>query len=203
MRFLRSGCRFLPLALVLITLGCSDLPTANDPSPLRSTAGFFDEAPAPGFGALEWAQPVAHSIQVRQEIGPAGGVIRLGSSGVEIHFPEGAVSEAAMIEAEVMAGSVVVITFGGNGLTFNVPVEIRIEIDRLTGSWNEGDSEEGLLGVSFSGDTTSGVTPVGTVPVYVKDGVIILEIMDVPSGRNDGFRDFPIHRFIGYAVASG
>ena len=215
MRFSRSAGYLSPLALALITFGCSDLPTANDPSAGRTTAGFFDRAPAPGFDALEWAEPVAQGIEVHQQIGPAGGVIQLGRSGVEIHFPEGAVSETVVIEAQAVAGSAVAIVFGGRGLTFNVPVEIRIDRDRLTGPWAKGRSEEvpdgadirhhlqGLLGVCFAGDPTTGVTPLETIPVYVQGGTVVLEIMGLPAIRNDGFRDLPIHRFVGYAVASG
>ena len=51
-------------------------------------------------------------IEVRQEIGSAGGVIHLWGTGVEIRFPEGAVSESVLIEARAVPGSVVAFEFG-------------------------------------------------------------------------------------------
>ena len=83
-------------------------------------------------------------------------------------------------------------------MTFGVPVEIRIEVDRLAGSWLEWGAQDifngrairrylmGLLGVYFVGDPTFEVTPVQTLPIYIDDGAVVLEI---------------IH-FSGYAVAS-
>jgi hypothetical protein len=178
---------------------CNEQPTASDRSPRTSAANFFDRAPATGFGALEWLEPVAQDIEIRQKIGPSGGVIRLRRAGVEIRFPAGAVSETVLIEARALPGSVVAFEFGAHGLTFQAPVEIRIAGDRLVGSWWDGVAEEifdgaktqrhslGLLGVYFVGDPMAGVTPVETLPIYLDDGDVVLEIT----------------HFSGYAVASG
>ena len=98
-----------------------------------------------------------------------------------------------------MPGSVVAFEFGKHGLTFHVPIEIRIAGDRLAGSWLEHGAEdivsgsdmrsylEELLGVYFVGDPTSGVTPVETLPIYIDDGFVVFEVT----------------HFSGYAVASG
>ena len=187
------------VTLVLGLFGCNDSPTASDRLPERSAAEFFDRAPAAGFSALEWREPVEQSIEIHQEIGPAGGVIQLWRAGVRIRFPEGAVSENVLIQARALPGSVVAFEFGAHGLTFDVPVEIRIDSERLSGSWlDRGEAEIfhrkeirryllGLLGVYFMGDYTSGVTPMETLPIYVEDGAVVLEIT----------------HFSGYAVASG
>ena len=76
---------------------------------------------------------------------------------------------------------------------------LSIDSERLSGSWLARGEEEvlagtkirrhllGLLGVYFVGNSTSGVTPVETLPLYMEDGAVVLEIT----------------HFSGYAVASG
>ena len=199
MQLLRNTWYLAAATLVLGVFGCSEQPTAGDRSPQTSAAGFFDRAPATGFGALEWLEPVEQDIEIREEIGPSGGVIRLRRIGVQLRFPAGAVSENVLIEARALPGSVVAFEFGAHGLTFQAPVEIRIEGDRLGGSWLDRGAEEifdgtetrryllGLLGVYFVGDPGSEVTPVETLPIYLDDGDVVLEI----------------RHFSGYAVASG
>ncbi len=199
MQLLRMTLYLAAMTLVLGMFGCTDQPTAGDPFPQRSAADFFDRAPAPGFGALEWREPVGPEVRVLQEIGPAGGIIQLRPIGVQIRFPEGAVSESVLIEARALQGSVVAFEFGAHGLTFNAPVEIRIEGERLAGSWLDRGVEgifdgreirrylRGLLGVYFVGSRGSEVTPIETLPIYLDNGDVVLEIT----------------HFSGYAVASG
>ena len=199
MQLLRKTWCLAALTLVLGVFGCTDQPTAGDRGPQTSAADFFDQAPAPGFGALEWREPIAPDVEILEEIGPSGGIVRLWRAGVEIHFPEGAVSENVLIEARALAGSVVAFEFGTHGLRFDVPVEIRIDRERLIGSWSEQGEEEifngveirryllGLLGVYFVGNSTSEVTPIEILPIYLDDGDIVLEIT----------------HFSGYAVATG
>ena len=216
MRLLRNASSLASVTLVLGLFACTDLPTAVNPSPERSTAGFFDRAPALGFEALEWREPFDEDVVARRVIGPAGGVIQLWGTGVEIHFPEGAVSESELIEARVLQGSVEAFGFGAHGLTFGVPVQIRIARERLAGSWSEWGEEEifdgdemrrylvGLLGVVyFEGDSTSGVTPLTTLPVYMDDGTVVLEITDGEGVVPETEHFFAIARYLGYAVASG
>jgi len=199
MQLLRTTWYLAAVTLVLGAFGCIDQPTAGDFPSQRSAAEFFDRAPAPGFGALEWREPVGPDARASHEIGPAGGIIQLWRAGVEIRFPEGAVSETVLIEARALPGSVVAFEFGAHGLKFQVPVEIRIQRDRLAGGWLDRGAEEiydgsevrryllGLLGVYFVGDPRSEVTPLETLPIYLDDGDIVLEIT----------------HFSGYAVASG
>jgi hypothetical protein len=104
-----------------------------------------------------------------------------------------------LIDAEAIPGSVVAFRFGAHGLTFDGPVEIRIDSDRVSGSWlDEGSVEitnngrllnysRGLLGVYFEGESTSNVIPLDALPIYMDQGSIVLEIS----------------HFSGYAVASG
>ena len=169
---------YLISMLVLGLFGCTDHPTASDPSPQTSSSDFFAWAPAPGFGALEWRKPVEREVESRQVIGPAGGIMRLSGTGVEIHFPEGAVSESVLIEARALPGSVVAFELGAHGLTFGVPIEVRIAAESLAGPWLEWGEEEishgdemrpyllGLIGVYFQGASTSAVTPLVTRRIY-------------------------------------
>ncbi len=199
MQLLRTTWYLAAVTLVLGAFGCIDQPTAGDFPSQTSAAEFFDRAPAPGFGALEWREPVGPDTRALHEIGPAGGIIQLWRAGVEIRFPEGALSETVLIEARALPGSVVAFEFGAHGLKFQVPVEIRIQRDRLAGGWLDRGAEEiydgsevrryllGLLGVYFVGDPRSEVTPLETLPIYLDDGDIVLEIT----------------HFSGYAVASG
>lgn len=191
------------LTIVIVAFGCTDGPTASDPSQETSAADFFDREPAPGFDALEWRHPLTETIEVRQRIGPGGGVVRLRSTGIEIHFAEGAVSESVVVEARAFPGSVVAFEFGVQGLTSGVPVEIRIDRSRLSGSWVDWD-EEGVLGVHFVGDPTSGVTPVETFPVHLDDAAIVFELTDGLSKLRRDIGDHPRPEMVaGYAVASG
>ena len=199
MQLLRKTWCLAALTLVLGMFACTDQPTAGDPAQQTSAADFFDRVPAPGFGALEWREPVGPDVAVLQEIGPGGGEIELWRTGVRILFPEGAVSENVLIEARALPGAVVAFEFGAHGLTFGAPVEIRIDRSRLRGSWLERGEEEvfdgteirrylvGLLGVYFVGDPTSEVTPIETLPIYLDGGDVVLEIT----------------HFSGYAVATG
>ena len=215
MHLLRNASSLASVILVLALFACTNLPTAVDPSPERSAADFFDRAPAPGFEALEWREPLDEDVVARRVIGPAGGVMQLWGTDVEIRFPEGAVPESVLIEARALQGSVVVFGFGAHGLTFGVPVEIRIARERLAGSWLEWGEEDifdgdemrrylvGLLGVYFEGDSTSEVTPLKTLPIYVDDGTVVLEITDGEAAVPETEHFFGIARFLGYAVASG
>ncbi len=216
MQLLRNVWSLASVILVLALFACTNLPTAVDPSPERSASDFFDRAPAPGFGALEWREPLDEDVVARGVIGPAGGVMQLWGTGVEIRFPEGAVSESVLIEARALQGSIVVFGFGAHGLTFGVPVQIRIASERLAGSWLEWGEEEifdgdemrrylvGLLGVVyFEGDSTSEVTPLKTLPVYMDEGTVVLEITDGEGVVPETEHFFAIARYLGYAVASG
>ena len=209
----RKDCYLASVALALSIFGCTgtDLPTASDAFSERSAADFFDQAPASGFGALQWIEPATQTIEVRREIGPAGGVIRLLRGGVEIHVPKGAVEETVMIEARALPGSVVAFEFDANGSIFGVPLELRIDRNRLAGSWSDQGGEEileggrylrGLLGVYFVGDSTSEVTSLATFPMYLEDGHVVLELTHAPwRPGQGGFPDSPVLK--GYAVASG
>ena len=191
MRLLRKAWYPIPMTLVLGLFGCTDHPTASDPSHPTSSESFFGRAPAPGFGALEWREPVGQEIMAHQMIGPAGGVIELPGTGIEIRFPEGAVSESVLIEARALEGSVVAFEFGAPGLTFGVPIEIRIDGERLAGPWLE------LLGVYFEGGSTSGVIPLKIFPIVIDGGdSVLFEI------RDDEF-DLCHCVLHGFAVASG
>ena len=216
MRLLRNTCYLICATLALGLFACNDLPTASAPSPQTPAADFFDRAPAPGFSALEWREPIEREVVARQVIGPAGGVIQLRGTGVEISFPEGAVSESVLIEARAVPGSVVAFEFGVPGLAFGVPVQVRIDRERLAGPWLEWGVEEvpdgdvlrhylvGLIGVHFEGNSRFSVTPTGILPIYMDGETVVLEIMNTEAlaPETEHF-SFAIAGFMGYAVASG
>ncbi len=169
MKLLRKAWYPIPVTLMLGLFGCADHPTA----------------PAPGLGVLEWREPV-EEIVANQMIGPAGGVIELLGTGTEIHFPEGAVSESVLIEARVLEGSVVAFEFGVPGLPLAVPIEIRIDRERLARPWLE------ILGVYLEGGSTSDPVILEIFPVLYDGGTILFELAPGESRKLRGF-----------AVASG
>ena len=169
MRLSRKAWFLSGVTLVLGVFGCTDHPTA----------------PAPGLGVLEWREPV-EEIVANQVIGPAGGVIELLGAGTEIHFPEGAVSESVLIDARVLEGSVGAFEFGVPGLPLAVPIEIRIDGERLARPWLE------ILGVYLEGGSTSDPVILEIFPV-IYDGVPILFEIGPDESR----------KLRGFAVASG
>ena len=189
MKLLRKAWYPIPVTLILGLFGCTAHPTASDPSQQTSSGNFFDRAAAPGRAALEWREPLGQEIVVHQVIGPAGGVIELLGTGIEIRFPEGAISETVMIDARALEGSVVAFEFGAPGLTLGTPIEIRIDVEGLTGSWWE------LVGVYPEG-STSEVTPLEIFPIIEDGGSILFEISQKEI-------DFCNCAFFGFAVASG
>ncbi len=200
MQSTRGVLRLLPLWVLCGVLACTDLPTAEHPQVLSggSAATFFEKPPAAGFEALEWANPIETEVRIERIIDSKGGEIRLGTTGVTIRFPQGAVTETVTIQARALAGSVVAFEFGAHGLTFDAPVQIRIDAKKLVGSWLDVDSSElyggdedhdyllRLIGVYFVASPLRGVVPLETLPIYLEDGDIVLEI----------------RHFSGYAVAS-
>ena len=119
-----------------------------------------------------------------------------------------------LIEVGALPGSVVAFEFGAHGLTFSVPVEVRIDAERLAEAWLDWGEEKifngdemrrylvGLVGVYFEGASTSAVTPLKTLPAYMDDEAVVFEIMgDEPVfPETETFRSEAAFR--GYAVAS-
>ena len=174
MKMLSTAWRVIPVTLALSLFGCTDHPTAGDLSP------------APGLSAVEWREPVGREIVARQLIGPAGGIIELRGTGVEIRFPEGAVSERVLIEARALEGSAVAFELEVAGLTLGVPNEIRIAREVLGPEWLE------RHGIYSSGDPPSE----GTLPGHLDEDSVVIEI-----GVNIGTPMLVVVN--GHAVASG
>lgn len=195
----RNIWRLLSLAVLVSVFACSDLPTA--PEPVIETGeppAFFRTPPSPGMVALRSHHPLKKAVTVSKRIGPRGGVIEIKKLGVRIHFPQGALSERTRITVKALSGSVVGFEFEPHGLIFDVPVEIRIDIESplladfdVGGDEQDGDGSAytlpGLVGVYFLGDPATGVIPLETLPIYVDGDDLVLEIT----------------HFSGYAVASG
>lgn len=195
--------RLLSLAVLIGAFACTDLPTATEPVIETGEATpFFLRAPAPGMEVLHRRRSGNTrdagntAIIVRKKIDQKGGVIQLGELGMRIYFPRGALSRKTEITVKAFGGSAVAFEFGPHGLTFNVPVEIRIDknsplLSGYTGGydsdWGEaGYALDGLVGVYFLGNPATGVTPLETIPIYMDGDELVFEIW----------------HFSGYAVAS-
>ncbi len=193
----RDIWRLLSLVALLGVLACSDLPTAQERViETGEPAAFFLTAPGPGIVALRSHHPLKGAVTVTKSIGPKGGVIKIKKLGVRIYFPKRALSEKTEITVKALGGSVVGFEFGPHGLTFDAPVEIRIDRDSpLLADLDLGDDDgdgsaytlSGLVGIYFLGDPLTGVIPLETLPMYVDGDVVVLEIS----------------HFSGYAIASG
>ena len=213
----RDLWRLLFLAVLFGVFACSNPPTA--PQQVIETGeppAFFVTAPSPGIVALRSYHPLKKPMSVSKRIGPRGGVIEIDKLDVGIYFPRGALSEGTRITVKALAGSVVGFEFAPHGLTFDVPVEIRIDEDSpLLADFDSDDFDDldddddvdrsaytrsGLLGVYFLGDPAAGVVPRETLPIYVDDDDLVLEISHFSgyalSEPSEG-------RKKGYAVASG
>lgn len=183
---------------------CGQTPTdggPRDPSEDLEPA-FFARAPEPGFAAHTWRDSRAEPLTVVETVGPEGGMIEFRELGASIIFPKGALSERLTIEARAIAGPVVAFEFSPHGIEFDVPVQIRIDSERLTSGWST-DAESTdvlgtrqimrrnlfkLIGVYYTGhEAGKGVVPLESLPMYFEDGDVVLEV----------------HHFCGYAVASG
>jgi hypothetical protein len=192
--------RFFLLAVLIGIFGCSDLPTVPESViETEDATPFFLRAPRPGMDVLRKRGRSKDSrsagTTASKRIGERGGVIELKGLGVRILFPRRALSERTRITVDVFGGSAVAFEFAPHGLTFRVPVEIRIAVDSplLSGYGNhESDRESAhyvlrdLVGVYFLGSPSAGVTPLETLPIYVEGDELVLEIS----------------HFSGYAVAS-
>ena len=209
MQLLRNAWSLASVGLVLGLFACTDHPTSSEPAIAAGEApAFFRTAPGPGMVALRSYDRLKQAVTVSKRIGPRGGVIEIEKLDVRIYFPRGALSERTRITVEALEGSVVGFEFQPHGLIFDVPVEIRIDEDSpLLADFDidtdeesdekrdkEDEDEDGsaftlpdLVGVYFLGDPARGVIPLETLPIYIDDGDVVLEI---------------IH-FSGYAVASG
>lgn len=194
----RDIWRLLALAALLGAFACTDLPTAHEPVvDTGEPPAFFLTPPGPGIVALRSHHPLKGAVTVTKSIGPKGGVIGIKKLGVRIYFPKGAVSKKTKITVKALGGSVVGFEFGPHGLTFAVPVEIRIDVDSplladfdFDFDFNGDDSAftlSGLVGIYFLGDPVTGVIPLETLPIRWDGDDLVLEIL----------------HFSGYAVASG
>jgi hypothetical protein len=180
--------------------GCADVPTSPLADEFESIvqAPFFERAPAPGFDVLKRTLPLDTDVTVDAVIGEQGGWIRLDQAGISVFFPKGALMSETHVSLTAFAGDRVAFEFAPHGLTFDRPVELRIDA-RVTEA------------VARLGTTQADETPVGLAPredflgVYFEGknrrGVRALETFPVSQDENDLV--FETVHFSGYACASG
>ncbi len=201
----RDVRRVLPFAVLVGLWSCTDSPTDVGPAaPLGNLSStFFQSAPAPGFSAHHWRDSRESQMTVTRSIGAEGGVIEFRELGASIVFPKGALSETTTIEARAIGGSVVAFEFSPHDVTFDVPVQIRIDARMLAPGWSA-SFESGveldehnlrmvrrqltkMIGVYYGQARGPGVAPLQTLPMYLEDGYVVIEVS----------------HFCGYAVATG
>ncbi len=108
------------LAGALVTVeSCADRPTTAPASPLASVTGSLQQIP------LAQCRPLRNK-SVSKKVGPAGGVIDLGSYVLTV--PPSALTKVVTISATIPKGETVnMVVFHPDGLVFNTPATLRID----------------------------------------------------------------------------
>jgi hypothetical protein len=190
----------LLLGVVLLAVGCSDLPTAPEPESVETVA------PSHGLlggllGVVAWTVdttldvvtgvlspvltrevPLDRDEVVSETIGRWGGVIRLPRAGLTVVVPRGALDGPTRITVTAPAGDLLGYQFEPHGLQFDRPVTVTQEIssDAAAG---------GLEAIYFDGDLLPEVTVLEVRPVatYSSRAVFRLEHFSGYAYRRSGY----------------
>ncbi|MEM7417942.1 MAG: hypothetical protein AAF389_20810 [Gemmatimonadota bacterium] len=192
--------RTIPHAAALIAIATLTLASCTSEQLLTEVpadrAGFFNQEPAPGFGAMTRSTPLARDEVVRVTIGAEGGRIDLPGAGAALVVPRGALSEETDITMRAIAGHVVAFEFAPHGLTFETPATISVRargteaeevLTRPGRDELEGQTLERYLGVYYEGDPAHGVDALETFEIRLHGDALVYEI----------------EHFSGYVSASG
>jgi hypothetical protein len=180
--------RALLLGALLVSFGCSDLPTAPSAEIAPSNGllgdlvgvvtgtvdGVLELAGAILSPVLTREDPLRYDEVVTQTIGRDGGVIRLPRAGLTVTVPRGALTSSTRITVRAPAGDLLGYEFAPHGLQFKKPVTLTQEVTAPAG---------GLEVVYFDGS----LEPV----------VEVLEVLPVVSSRQ--YAVTRIEHFSGYA----
>jgi hypothetical protein len=115
------------LAAVAVA-GCADgssAPTGPAAAPQLAVAGESEIAQG-----LRYLQPQNGFLLASQSIGSKGGKIRFADGSVTLTVPKGAVTKTTLFTVRVIPGSVVAVEFGPHGTTFNVPLELEVDLKK-------------------------------------------------------------------------
>ena len=185
----------LALSLGVGVVGCSDesLPTGTPVAP-----SFFRTAPVPGFDVVKRTHALDTDLVKSVEIGVKGGKLAFPEAGIQLVFPEGALSRPTRVTVRAYAGDAVAFDFQPHGTQFARGVSVLLAMDgttargRLDRVLENDDDEDGVpvfdfVGTYFDGDPRyEAVTPLEIRPMYLLGGQL----------------HFKIHHFSGYASAS-
>lgn len=102
--------------------GSASLPTASG---VDGAPGLIGSPLPPGILSGLLACPVQPEWTDEEEIGPEGGMLKIGPH--KLFIPAGALDSTVVISAKAEADSAVSVTFQPEGLTFNVPARLTLD----------------------------------------------------------------------------
>jgi len=118
-------------ALFLAVAGCDREPVASSPETpefVPPAESLLSDVMLPDQSSKKGkVQSIVGTIV--QLVGPAGGKIKNGP--IELDIPEGALDEWMLITVSLPAGGPLYGVFGPDGLEFNVPVTLSVDLDEV------------------------------------------------------------------------
>ena len=119
----------LVFSLGVGVVGCSDesLPTGTPLAP-----SFFRTAPLPGFDVVKRTHVLDTDLVKSMEIGVKGGKLAFPEAGIQLEFPEGALSRPTLVTVRAYAGSDVAFDFQPHGTRFARAVSVLLATDGTT-----------------------------------------------------------------------
>ncbi len=202
----RKALGMLATTLTFFAVGCGvdgpSAPTRAAPTALdtRVVAGARRGRPAASVldtvSVLRRIVPLRSDIVQTAVIGPSGGDLRLGTAGVVVHFPAGAVAVPTTITMTAHAGWQVAYDFEPHGIKFAQPVTITQDLRKTLAVWSPALLNS-LEGDYFDDSTGSVFLDPWKLVATVK------EHLDGSCDRRAMLLTFQIHHFSGYLVSSG
>jgi hypothetical protein len=190
--------RAVLLGALIVSFGCSDLPTAPTPEVAPSNGllgdlvgvvtgtvdGVVKLATAVLSPVFEREEPLRYDEVVTQTIGRDGGVIRLPRAGLTVTVPRGALTSPTRITVTAPAGDLLGYEFAPHGLQFKKPVTLTQEVTTPEG---------GLEVIYFDGELQPTVEVLEVLPVASSETYAV--------SRIDHFSGYA-YRQRGYVVAT-
>jgi hypothetical protein len=184
--------------------GCfGDTTSPSEPTAAPAQAQFSRTSDAQALQAalmqgLLWEQPRSSAKSVSKVIGPKGGSVDIGETGLHLTVPRGAVDVDTRFTVTALPGSVVAYDFEPHGSFFAVPLKFSQDLGptnfghvKLPPGFNA-DMEGAYFSSPWSIDQSSGMA--------VVQELIPAESEWTWSGRSISF---PIHHFSGYLISTG
>lgn len=193
----------LAVALTL-TASCADT-LVSPPQVVSGADAAHDRERGRGrFGLMLRTTRLARSVETSGWIYPnvaEAQSLSIGSAGLTLVFPPGAVSEPLHVTIVANAGRLITYEFLPHGVTFNVPVEVRQEL-RETTAWRNNALTSNFVGGYLARGLADidAVTGTGALselfPVVYRHGT-------GPTAAGAPVATFQTSHFSGYTLASG